>query len=119
MDKTEAKIRDLYRIPCGPMEISADSVCRKGLKDSMDKLLDRLTHEIHPVVIDDADGADGNHDADENHAEKEETDDERKERLIKEGKLKAEVKATIRQYEEELQGNSKLLQDISGKIEKW
>jgi hypothetical protein len=113
MNKTEAKIRDLYRIPCGPMEISADSVCRKGLKDSMDKLLDRLTHEVHPVVIDDADGADGN------HAEKEETDDERKERLIKEGKLKAEVKATIRQYEEELQGNSKLLQDISGKIEKW
>lgn len=89
MDKTEAKIRDLYRIPCGPMEISADSVCRKGLKDSMDKLLDRLTHEIHPVVIDDADGADGNHDADGNHAEK------------------------------ELQGNSKLLQDISSKIEKW
>jgi hypothetical protein len=83
MNKTEAKIRDLYRIPCGPMEISADSVCRKGLRDNMDKLLDRLTHEIHPVVIDDADDADGNH------------------------------------AEKELQGNSKLLQDISGKIEKW
>jgi hypothetical protein len=116
MNKTEAKIRDLYRIPCGPMEISADSVCRRGLKDSMDKLLDRLTHEVHPVVIDDADG---DHDTDRNHAEKEETDDERKERLIKEGKLRAEVKATVRQYEEELQGNSKLLQDISGKIEEW
>jgi len=110
MNKTEAKIRDLYRIPCGPMEISADSVCRRGLKDSMDKLLDRLTHEVHPVVIDDVG---------ENHVEREETDDERKERLVKEGKLRAEVKATVRQYEEELQGNSKLLQDISGKIEEW
>lgn len=110
MNKTEAKIRDLYRIPCGPMEISADSVCRKGLRDNMDKLLDRLTHEIHPVVIDDIG---------ENHAEKEETDEEKKERLVKEGRLKAEVRATVRQYEEELQGNSKLLQDISGKIEKW
>lgn len=116
MENTEARIRDLYRIPCGPTEISADSICKRGLKDSFDKVLDRLTREIHPISVDD------NETEFEEIGEPEEikeTDEERKERMIKEGKLKAEVKASVKQYEEELQGNSKLLQDISGKLETW
>ena len=76
----------------------------------MDKLLDRLTHEIHPTVLDQVST---------NHVEKDKSDDENKERLVKEGKLKAEVRAAVGQYEEKLQGNSKLLQDISGKINQW
>jgi hypothetical protein len=47
-----------------------------------------------------------------------ETDKEKKERLIKEGKMKAEVKHAVEKYKEKLQGNSKLLQDTSGKIPK-
>jgi hypothetical protein len=38
--------------------------------------------------------------------------------MIREGKLKADVKKEVKEYEEKLMGNSKLLQDISGKIKK-
>ena len=41
----------------------------------------------------------------------------KREKMIQEGKVKAEVKAGLKQYEEKLQGNSKMLQDITGKIE--
>lgn len=40
----------------------------------------------------------------------------KRERLIQEGRMKTEVKAGLKQYEEKLQGNSKMLQDITGKI---
>ena len=41
----------------------------------------------------------------------------KREKMIQEGRMKAEVKTGLKQYEEKLQGNSKMLQDISGKIE--
>lgn len=105
----EDRIRDLYRIPCGPTEISADSICRKSLKDSMDRLLDRVIKEINPVDNSEV----------EVEIPKEETEEDLKIKLINRGKMKAEVKAIVKEYEEELQGNSKLLQDISGRIETW
>jgi hypothetical protein len=42
----------------------------------------------------------------------------KKERLLQEGKLKADVKKEVKEYEEKLMGNSKMGQDISGKIKK-
>jgi hypothetical protein len=57
-------------------------------------------------------------DLQEQEPEPEESRDEKKERLIKEGKLKAEVKKEVQKYEEKLMGNSKLLQRTDGKIEK-
>lgn len=50
--------------------------------------------------------------------EPEETDEEKKERLVQEGKLKAEVKHEVEKYKEKLMGNSKMLQNTSGKIKK-
>jgi hypothetical protein len=42
----------------------------------------------------------------------------RKEKLLQEGMMKADVKKQVKEYEEKLMGNSKLLQDPSGKIKK-
>ena len=148
------KIEKRYRIPCGPLDISADGVCRRRLRDSFDDLLDKLTQELHPELQNpelpeghefDADGeviskeekarreqAEKAQEKAEGEAEKEfsgfakvadalldeEGTDQKKERMIEEGKMKADVKAEIKKYEEKLMGNSKMLQDTSGKIKK-
>ncbi len=123
MSKTKARMEDLYQIPCGVMGISADSVCRRSLRSSMDRLLDRLTQEIHPAMESDklpkGMDADGVNLVEVIKEPIRETPQERKERLLEEGKIRAEVKMAVKSYEEELQGNSKLLQDTSGKIERW
>ena len=54
MESTETKIKQSYSIPCGALHVSADSVCKRGLRDSMDKLLDRLAKELHPVILPDS-----------------------------------------------------------------
>lgn len=114
------KIEKAYRIPCGPMDISADGVCRRSLKDSMDLLLDRLTMEVNPEIPKSGklpSGLEINEDGSIT-GKKGETAEQRKERLIEEGKLRTEVQLEIKKYKEDLlQGNSRLLQDISGKIE--
>jgi hypothetical protein len=124
MSKTKAKLEDLYQIPCGVVGITADSVCRRSLRETMDKLLDRLTHEIHPYAEPDKlpKTLDAGEDGSIVEVTKEtikETPEEKKERLLEEGKIRAEVKMAVKSYEEQLQGNSKLLQDVSGVIEKW
>jgi len=106
-----------HRLPCGPMTVSVDGVCRRRLRDSMDALLDRLTKETHPEGVEEE-----ILEVDEveipEEPEVEETDEEKKERLIKEGKMKAEVKHEVEKHKEKLMGNSKMLQDPSGKIKK-
>jgi len=102
-----------HRLPCGPVTVAIDGVCRRRLRDHFDTLLDRLTQETHPEGRDEEE-----EDLDEVDEEKEKTRAEKKERLIEEGKLRAEVNAKVKQYKEKLMGNSKLLQDPSGKIKK-
>lgn len=102
-----------HRLPCGPVTVNIDGVCRRRLRDHFDALLDRLTQETHPEGRNEEE-----EDMDNLLEEKEETRDEKKKRLIEEGKLRAEVSAKVKQYKEKLMGNSKLLQDPSGKIEK-
>jgi hypothetical protein len=107
-----------HRLPCGPMSISVDGVCRRKLRDHFDALLDRLTQETHPEGVD-REILEMEEEVEIPEVkEPEETDKEKKERLIKEGKLKAEVKKEVQKYEEKLMGNSRLLQDTSGKIKK-
>lgn len=107
-----------HRLPCGPMTVAIDGVCRRRLRDSMDALLDRLTQETHPEGVD-ADILEMEEEVEIPEPETpEETDKEKKERLIKEGKLKAEVKHEVEKHKAKLQGNSKLLQDPSGKLPK-
>lgn len=106
-----------HRLPCGPMTVSVDGICRRRLRDSMDALLDRLTKETHPEGVEEE-----ILEVDEveipEEPEVKETDEEKKERLVREGKLKAEVKHEVEKYKEKLQGNSKLLQNTSGKLPK-
>lgn len=106
-----------HRLPCGPVTVAIDGVCRRRLRDHFDALLDRLTEETHPEGIDkeilEVDEVEV-----PEQTEPEETDKEKKERLIEEGKLKAEVKHEVDKHKEKLMGNSKMLQDTSGKIKK-
>jgi len=107
-----------HRLPCGPMTVSVDGVCRRKLRDSMDALLDRLTKETHPEGVD-TEILEMEEEVEMPEVEEpEETEDEKKERLIREGKLKADVKKEVQKYEEKLFGNSKMLQSKSGKINK-
>jgi hypothetical protein len=85
MVNTEKRIKELHQVPCGALYVNAESVCRRGLRDSMDKLLDRLTKELHPVTLPD--------------------------------KTPRGFQAS--ENGENLQGNSKLLQDLTGKLEPW
>lgn len=152
MSKIKDKIEKRYRIPCGPMDVSADGVCRRRLRDQFDALLDRLTEQLHPEMPETELPPDHELDEEGNvitaeekqlreeaakarekaeiEVEKElegfgkavdelldeEDMDQKKQRMIEEGKMKADVKAEVKKYEEKLMGNSKMLQDTSGKI---
>lgn len=100
------------------MAVNIEGVCRRRLKDHYDVLLDKLTAEIHPAGVDEEILAMEEQVEIPEPKEPEETDDEKKERLIKEGKLKADVKKEVQKYEEKLFGNSRMLQSKSGKINK-
>ena len=106
-----------HRLPCGPMTVSIDGVCRRRLRDHFDSLLDRLTQETHPEGVEEE-----ILEVDEveipEEKEPEESDKDKKKRLIEEGKLKAEVKHEVEKHKEKLMGNSKMLQNPTGKIQK-
>jgi hypothetical protein len=132
-----------HRLPCGPATVAIDGVCRKRLRDHFDMLLDRLTEETHPEGMgpemedledqhemqEDAKRArekaerdvkqdvDGFEKAFEKIASHESLAD-RKERLIEEGKMKADIKHEVQKYSDKLMGNSKMLQDPTGKLPK-
>ena len=141
------KLLERHLLPCGPMSVSVEGVCRRRLRDSMDALLDRLTQETHPEGVD-VDILEMEEDVEiPEEKEPEETDKEKKERLIREGKLKADVKKEVQKYadkimpkpkpspkaktsdhseaeeeehtEDKLQGNSRLLQRTDGKLTRW
>ena len=106
------------RLPCGPVTIAIEGVCRRRLRDHFDALLDRLTQETNPEGVDkDILELDEQVEIPE-EKEPEETREEQKKRLINEGKLKAEVKVAVEKHKSKLMGNSKMLQDPSGKIQK-
>ena len=107
-----------HRLPCGPMTVSIDGVCRRKLRDSMDALLDRLTQETHPEGVDPEILEMEEEVEIPEPEEPKETDDEKKKRMIAEGKLKVDVKKAVKSYEEKVMGNSKMLQNTSGKINK-
>ena len=143
---------DRRRLPCGPLTVSIESVCRRRVRDLFDIKLDSLTREIHPeghdldkakLIQDGKKKFEAKKEVDKLKPEKpEESAEERKERLLREGKLKLDVKSELAKYEEkvmpktkqktsdhtepdeetdkdELQGNSRLLQRLDGKMTRW
>ena len=112
------KMIERHQLPCGPMAVAIDGICRRKLRDHFDQLLDRLTEETHPEGVD-SEILEMEEEVEIPEVkEPEETDKEKKERLIKEGKLKADVKHEVEKYKNKLMGNSKMLQDRTGKIKK-
>lgn len=153
-----------HKLPCGPVTVSIDGTCRRRLRDHFDALLDRLTKETHPSGIDEEilqmeeqvdipeepeqeetdeekkermiqEGklkveakkeiakyeqflAEQEEADEEDEGEPEETDEEKKKRMIEEGKLRVDVKKAVSRYEDKVMGNSKMLQNSSGKIKK-
>lgn len=130
-----------HRLPCGPATVAIDGVCRKRLRDHFDSLLDRLTLETHPEGADpETDDLEDEHEmqedakkareAAENTAkqdldsfEKElesmtshESLEDKKARMIEEGKIKADVKHEVQKYSDKLMGNSKMAQNPDQKI---
>ena len=95
MKKTVEKLEKRYVIPCGAMDVSATGICRRQLKDSFDSLLDRITEEIHPEFK-------------ENSLYNKALQD-------RDNTLEEEPKTT----KSKLEGNSKLLQDPTGKINEF
>ena len=130
----------LHRVPCGPTSINASAVCRRRLRDTFDRLLDKVCEECHQEwqepqlpeghkLTDDGRVMSAEHlkkqakTTEKVKATKEEkaaqpTREQMKKEMLEKEKLKAEVKLEAQKYKEKLQGNSKLLQDTSGKIEK-
>ncbi len=107
-----------HRIPCGPLSVSVEGVCRRRLRDHLDALLDKLTQDTHPEGAD-RDLLEMEEEPEiPEEQEPEETRDDKKKRLIQEGKLRAEVSKEVGKYKEKLMGNSKMLQNTSGKIQK-
>ena len=132
-----------HKLPCGPVTVSIEGVCRRRLRDQFDSLLDRLTEETHPEGVDpEQEDLEDQHEMQEEAQKKREeierqldndvkmldndletalkyeSPEDKKERMIEEGKMKADVKHEVQKYSDKLMGNSKMGQDISGKIKK-
>lgn len=95
-----------HRLPCGPTTVSIDGVCRRRLRDHFDALLDRLTKQTHPEGQDPEEGVD-ELDLQEVEAgkEQEETDEQKRERMLNEGKIKIDVKRELDAYEAQTASN--------------
>jgi len=132
------------RLPCGPVTVAADAVCRRRLRDHYDILLDKLSeltsqdyeapqapkdHSIEDgkVIHDEVKKAQTEQKVAKKKAEDkaraeaekkaaEPSRAEKKKQMLVDAKDKVEVKVKSKEYEEKLMGNSKLLQDPSGKI---
>jgi hypothetical protein len=107
-----------HKLPCGPMTLAVNTVCRKRLKDKFDTLLDRLCEECHPEPV--KPQAPKGHEFDDKgrvvESNRPKTRNEKKKEMIESGKLRAEVQTEIKKYKEQLMGNSRLSQDITGEI---
>lgn len=111
MTKIVEKIEKQFVIPCGAMDVKANGICRRQLKDRFDSLLDRLTEEIHPDYV-----KPEHPDFKENGVQTE----QQKSLFNKAMKEKENETTTapLKSSKNLLQGNSKLLQNLDGELEK-
>ena len=95
------ELLEAHKIPCAPASIGADAICRRRLRDQFDALLDRLTEEVHPQGVDE-EILEMEEQVDlPEEGEQEETDEQKRERMLQEGKLKIDVKRELAAYEAE------------------
>jgi len=102
------ELLEAHKIPCGPTSISADAICRRRLRDQFDALLDRLTELTHPSGVDE-EILEMEEQVDlPEEGEEEETDEQKKERMLQEGKLKIDVKRELAAYEADTSGDAEV-----------
>ena len=115
-----------HRVPCGPMSVDASGVCRRRLRDTFSSLLDRLCEECHPepVFPEAPDGhtvmPDGTIMSD-SHLKSQEMKKKQKETQKNDpiGKLAEALKGAVGGNSTfAAAGNSKMVQDTTGKIPK-
>ena len=125
MATTDAAQRELsmHRVPCGPMSIKASGICRRRLRDNFSVLIDRLSQETGPPESMGPEMPDGYHMMPDgtvmSDAHMKAGDMKKAEKKAKNdpvGKLAEALTGTLTQKHNEM-GNSKMLQDTSGKIE--
>lgn len=90
-----------HRLPCGPVSIAIDGTCRRRLRDHFDSLLDRLTQETHPEGVDKEILEMEEQVEMPEEPEQEETAEEKRARMLDEGKMKIDVKRELAKYEAE------------------
>jgi hypothetical protein len=112
------------RLVCGPMSVSVDGVCRRKLSEKFNSLLDRLTHELHPEYVKPEAPKGYEFDAKGklvNTAEKRQKERQTELSKVIKGLNQPGPDGKAKQpgfQEGLLMGNSKLLQDPTGKISK-
>jgi hypothetical protein len=110
------------RLACGPMSVSVDGVCRRKLDEKYNTLLDRLTHEVHPEYVKPEAPKGYEFDAKGNlvnTAEKLQAQREKDLSKVIQGMKQSGADGKAKQpgfQEGLLMGNSKLLQDPTGKM---
>ena len=110
------------RLACGPLSISVDGVCRRKLAEKYNTLLDRLTHEVHPEYVKPEAPKGYEFDAKGNlvnTAERMQKERERDLSKVIQGMNQSGGGGKAKQpgfQEGLLMGNSKLLQDPTGKM---
>ena len=116
----------MHRVPCGPLSVKASGICRRRLRDNFNTLIDRLSQETGPqqpvgpempkgyhMMPDGTIMSDAHMKAQE--AKKQARKDKKKDPM---GRLAEAIKGLgAPQQSFNDMGNSKMLQDPSGKIE--
>ena len=103
----------MHRVPCGPVSVNASAPCRRRLRDTFDKLLDKMCEKCHdqfpePEIPDgyevDENGKvmDSQFLKEQEKAKKEPTLEEKRGKMLEDGKMKNTVQAELAQHKEEV-----------------
>ena len=116
----------LHRVPCGPMSVKASGICRRRLRDNFNTLLDRLSEETGPQQPMGPEMPNGYHMMPDgtimSDAHMQAQEAKKKARKAKKENPMGQLAEAIKGLSGPQQsfndmGNSKMLQDPSGKIE--
>ena len=108
-----AQEMSMHRVPCGPVSVNISAPCRRRLRDTFDKLLDKLCEKCHSEMVepeipdgyelsDDGKVMDSQYLKEQEKAKKEPTLEERRGKMVEEGRMKNEVQAELSQHKDEV-----------------
>ena len=100
-----AQEMSMHRVPCGPVSVNISAPCRRRLRDTFDKLLDKLCEKCHsemvePEIPDGYELSDDGKVMDSQYLKEQEK--AKKEPTLEEGRMKNEVQAELSQHKDEV-----------------